>query len=183
MREVRDATVLRALAHPLRLRILGALRLDGPATASDLGRRLGESSGATSYHVRQLARHGFVEEVAEEGTARERWWRAVDRGTEWQLGTDESDELAAGRELAAQVLRLHAAWAETWLAQLHEWPAEWRTAAALGDRILKLDAPALIALGRDVEDVLERYATAPPAEEGAETVAVAFHALPLRGAP
>jgi len=71
------ATELRALAHPLRLRMLEVLR-EGPATASQLGRTLGESSGATSYHLRVLAGVGMVEEDVERGNARERWWRRPD---------------------------------------------------------------------------------------------------------
>ena len=53
--QVTDVRALRALAHPLRNRLLGQLRLNGPATASQLGRVVGESSGSTSYHLRQLA--------------------------------------------------------------------------------------------------------------------------------
>src|SRR5688500_20312710 len=60
--QVTDVRALRALAHPLRNRLLGQLRLHGPATASQLGRTVGESSGATSYHLRQLAAYGFVED-------------------------------------------------------------------------------------------------------------------------
>ena len=69
-----DAAQLRALAHPLRLQLLQVLHAEGPATASQLGRRLGESSGATSYHLRALHRAGMVEE-AEQRNARERWWQ------------------------------------------------------------------------------------------------------------
>lgn len=58
---------LRALAHPLRVQLLGLLRLDGPATASRLAARVGESSGATSYHLRQLAAYGFVEDEPGQG--------------------------------------------------------------------------------------------------------------------
>ena len=82
--QVTDVRALRALAHPLRNRLLGQLRLNGPATASQLGRVVGESSGSTSYHLRQLAAYGFVEEVEGQGTARERWWRARHRMTSWQ---------------------------------------------------------------------------------------------------
>ncbi|HZB35626.1 MAG TPA: helix-turn-helix domain-containing protein, partial [Gaiellaceae bacterium] len=60
-KQVEDLETLRAFVHPLRNRLLGALRIDGPATASELARRFDESSGATSYHLRQLARYGFVE--------------------------------------------------------------------------------------------------------------------------
>src|SRR5947208_14581598 len=68
------AAQLRGLAHPLRLQLLHVLRAEGPATASQLARRLGESSGATSYHLRALHRAGMVEE-AEQRNARERWWQ------------------------------------------------------------------------------------------------------------
>ncbi|MGO4429962.1 ArsR/SmtB family transcription factor, partial [Streptomyces sp. MCAF7] len=78
---VLDARSLRGLAHPLRMRLLGALREYGPATASQLADRLGESSGATSYHLRQLAAHGFVEDDPERGKGRERWWKSAQSGT------------------------------------------------------------------------------------------------------
>ncbi|BFO21324.1 hypothetical protein SHKM778_77120 [Streptomyces sp. KM77-8] len=62
------------------MRLLNTLRRNGPATASQLAARLGESSGATSYHLRQLAAHGFVEDAPEHGKGRERWWKAVHKG-------------------------------------------------------------------------------------------------------
>lgn len=69
-----DFASLKGLAHPLRVKILDALSVYGPHTASGLAERFGETSGATSYHLRQLERHGFVQEVADRGTGRERWW-------------------------------------------------------------------------------------------------------------
>src|SRR5437016_4542307 len=68
------AAQLRGLAHPLRLQLLQLLRAEGPATATQLARRLGESSGATSCHLRALHRAGLVEEV-ERRNGRERWWQ------------------------------------------------------------------------------------------------------------
>lgn len=70
------AAQLRALAHPLRLQLLEVLHVEGPATASQLARRLGESSGATSYHLRALHRAGMVAE-GEKRNGRERWWQRV----------------------------------------------------------------------------------------------------------
>ncbi|WP_336631199.1 MULTISPECIES: ArsR/SmtB family transcription factor [unclassified Microbacterium] len=69
-----DAGALKALAHPLRVRIYDLLSQYGPQTASSLAEQLGESSGATSYHLRALAKHDLIREVAGRGTARERWW-------------------------------------------------------------------------------------------------------------
>ena len=72
-----DATSLQGLAHPLRVQLCDQLNLHGPATATQLAARLGESSGATSYHLRQLEKYGFVEEDPDRGSGRERWWRRV----------------------------------------------------------------------------------------------------------
>lgn len=91
---------LRGLVHPIRLRLLDLLQADGPATASGLGERIGESSGVTSYHLRVLAKHGFITEDEERGNGRDRWWRAVHRTTSFTFrmpedpGTDETLEEA-----------------------------------------------------------------------------------------
>jgi DNA-binding transcriptional ArsR family regulator len=75
--EVRDVEALRVLAHPMRQRILRYLRQAGPATSTTLAQELGENSGIMSYHLRQLAQYGFVQEVAERGRGRERWWQVT----------------------------------------------------------------------------------------------------------
>lgn len=92
---------LRALAHPLRVEIMNELSDFGPATASMLAERLGESSGATSYHLRQLAKHEIIVEDEERGTGRERWWRMAPGGV--TLGGPETLETAAGREVTEQI--------------------------------------------------------------------------------
>jgi len=90
-----DLDGLKALAHPTRLRILTLLRIDGPATATTLANRLDMNTGATSYHLRHLARHGFVVEDAERGNARDRWWKAAHNST-WTKDSDFTDP--EGRE-------------------------------------------------------------------------------------
>ena len=70
-----DAQAVKVLAHPLRSRLLSALRSGGPANATDLAQRLGTNTGATSYHLRKLASVALVEETGE-GHGRERPWRA-----------------------------------------------------------------------------------------------------------
>ncbi|MFI9486834.1 ArsR/SmtB family transcription factor [Promicromonospora sp. NPDC052451] len=91
---------LRALAHPLRIRILDLLPSHGPLTASKLGEIVGESSGSTSYHLRQLAKHGFVREVEGKGTARERWWERTPGG--FSISSSGKDS-PAGRQTAEAV--------------------------------------------------------------------------------
>src|SRR5215475_15913022 len=73
---VTDPKALRALAHPIRLSLMGLLRTEGPLTATKAGELLGESSASTSFHLRQLAKYGLVEETGG-GQGRERPWRAT----------------------------------------------------------------------------------------------------------
>ena len=117
--QVTDVRALRALSHPLRIRLLGQLRLNGPATASQLGRVVGESSGSTSYHLRQLAAYGFVEEVEDQGTARERWWRARHRMTSWQaadlIAQEGGEEVQ--NEMTRQQIDQHGRVLEAWHVQ------------------------------------------------------------------
>jgi DNA-binding transcriptional ArsR family regulator len=75
--EVREVEALRVLAHPMRQRILRYLRQVGPATSTSLAKELGENSGIMSYHLRQLADYGFVQEATGRGQGRERWWQVA----------------------------------------------------------------------------------------------------------
>jgi DNA-binding transcriptional ArsR family regulator len=97
---------LRGLVHPIRIRLLWLLETDGPATASQLGRRIGHSSGVTSYHLRMLADLGFIEEDAERGDGRDRWWRTLYRrsGVTFRSPDDPGDPDTV--EVAEQYMRL-----------------------------------------------------------------------------
>ena len=99
---------LRGLVHPIRLRLLDLLQADGPATATGLGKRIGESSGVTSYHLRVLAEHGFVVEDTERGTGRDRWWRAVHRTTSFTFRTEDDPGTEETMEEAERFVRLVA---------------------------------------------------------------------------
>ncbi|TDN92766.1 helix-turn-helix domain-containing protein [Microbacterium sp. BK668] len=92
---VLDSGALRALAHPLRVRIYDILSQYGPQTASSLAERLGESSGSTSYHLRALAKHDLIREVSGRGSARERWWERPVGGVSFANG--EAVKTPAGR--------------------------------------------------------------------------------------
>ncbi|MFD6069987.1 ArsR/SmtB family transcription factor [Amycolatopsis lurida] len=92
--EIADAAVLKAVMHPLRRRIMEALGR-GPATATKLAKELGESSGATSYHLRELAKYDFVDEAPELAHGKERWWRARPRDIRWPRHSEQNDEMRA----------------------------------------------------------------------------------------
>ncbi|MGW7065777.1 helix-turn-helix domain-containing protein [Streptomyces sp. NPDC054855] len=180
-----DARSLRGIAHPLRMRLLGSLRIDGPATASQLAARFGESSGATSYHLRQLAAHGFVEDAPEHGKGRERWWRAAQQSTEFS-NTLTRDADPAVRGAAAlylhEVAALHAEALSTWVGTIHEWPEEWQSSADISDRTLRL-TPALAAeLGEKVNQLIASYRESPPKDDDpqAEHVRIHTHVFPTR---
>ncbi len=182
--DVTDPRTLRALAHPLRTGLLALLRSEGPSTASRLGQRLAESSGTTSYHLRQLAALGFVEEVPGEGTARERWWRARHRSTRWR--TEDLVDRPGGREvleeLTHQLLgrqrRMLAAHAE----QREALDPEWRDAVSLNDWALRLSPEAAAELTEELNGVLARW-RAEREEPGRPLVHVLVDLFPLSEDP
>ncbi|MFG3440327.1 helix-turn-helix domain-containing protein [Nonomuraea sp. NPDC047897] len=165
--EISDPRVLKVVAHPLRVRLLGLLRSDGPATASELGRAVGESSGSTSYHLRELARYGFIEEDPEQPDGRKRRWRSRHRYTSWDNrrmhATPEGRE-AVGIMQARQVEVLVQAMRSFDEA---DWPAEWLTAAGMSDDMVMLPAEGVCELndrmGALVHEVAARYAGHPDA--------------------
>ncbi len=98
---VLDSGALRALAHPLRVRMYDILSQYGPQTASSLAEMLGESSGSTSYHLRALAKHDLIRERVEQGTGRERWWERPEGGV--SFANPEAMNTPAGRA-ASQIV-------------------------------------------------------------------------------
>ena len=99
---------LRGLVHPIRLRLLDLLQADGPATATGLAKRIDQSSGVTSYHLRVLAEHGFVTEETERGNGRDRWWKAVHRSTSFTFRMPEDPGTEESIEEAERFIRLVA---------------------------------------------------------------------------
>jgi len=151
-----DPRALRAYAHPVRMKLVGLLRTEGPLTATRAAELLGESSGTCSFHLRQLAKYGLVEEAGG-GIGREKPWRATTTSTAWDA-TADTPELAAATGLLNTVI------AEGYFEQLMRWlearpdePPEWREAAPLGDRILYVTAGELAELSRKVRELADEY--------------------------
>jgi hypothetical protein len=156
VKRMTDPRALRALAHPLRLSLLGLLRSEGPLTATRAGELLGESSASCSFHLRQLAKYGMAEEAGG-GRGRERPWRATAMFTDVPTVTD-SPELAAASGLFRSIV------AERYYEQMVGWlearenePAEWQRAALFGDVFLYLTAAELADLGEQVDRLFDRY--------------------------
>src|SRR5687768_10348954 len=128
-----DTQSLRALAHPVRVRLMTLLRERGPSTATRVAQHLGLNSGATSYHLRQLAAAGLVEEDTERGNARERWWRSVHRATYFDpYDLPESERPASAVYLSA----LAAEYGERIRQAAHDflvYPEDWQRSGDMSD--------------------------------------------------
>ncbi|MFG2109207.1 helix-turn-helix domain-containing protein [Micromonospora chersina] len=182
-REVRlDHRQVRVLAHPLRMRLVGALRVKGPSTATTLADLLGTNTGATSYHLRQLAEVGLVVEDPDRGTGRQRFWRAAHDVTNWEASDfdDDPDARAAIDWIQGDQVRLLAGHAEQWFASQHEWSPAWRDAFGMSDSVMTIPAARLKAIEAELWAVLERHRlAADPNEPGAERVQIFLAAYPL----
>lgn len=151
---------LRGLAHPLRIRLLTSLRKEGPATASRLAERLGESSGATSYHLRQLAAHGFVEDAPERGKGRERWWQAAHQGTRLDDSVMNDPDPAVRGAVSVylhEVATFHAAELSTWIGTQHDWSREWTESSDISDYTLRLTPVLTSELVGRINELIESY--------------------------
>ena len=184
---VLDASLLRALSHPMRTQIFELLRRFGPSTATGLAERLGVNTGATSYHLRQLARHGFVEQFEPDDIApdrptagrKQRWWRmAVDQihmsGFEFLQNEDTREAVGfVLREFHADRSRRLA----NWFATATQWPAEWQRASGDMDGHLELSPKQARALADDMHALVERYRDLKPGR-GARPVDVQYAVFP-----
>ncbi|NUK05335.1 helix-turn-helix transcriptional regulator [Streptomyces lunaelactis] len=173
-----DPRSLRGLAHPLRMRLLTTLRHDGPATASQLADKLGESSGATSYHLRQLAAHGFVEDDPERGKGRERWWKSSVDGTGFSdsLFSDPDPAVRGAADLFIhEVATMHTQEVGTWLGTAREWPEKWRRTSDLSDWTLRLTPAQAGELNEKIHELIESYRDLAPDTRTEDTAQIRMH--------
>ena len=182
-----DAQSLRGLAHPLRVRLLGLLRMDGPATASGLAAVVGESSGVTSYHLRQLAAYGFVvEDDAPHASRKARWWKAAHRTTVLETLPDDDP----GTTMLVDEYFRSIAWAysdrllrfvDGIAATRDELGGAWAAVGDLSDWMLELTPEQADEVSRRVHAVLDEYRLTDPQRtraEGTERVVVQLQVMP-----
>jgi DNA-binding MarR family transcriptional regulator len=185
-----DAAQLRALAHPLRLQLLEVLRVEGPATASQLARRLGESSGATSYHLRALHRAGMIEE-AKQRNARERWWQrsaermVIPNSIPGEASEGERAELQAAHAQIESILveRDEQAMAR-WMEIRYDQPLEWQDSQWIGNFRMWATAAEVRQFVTAVLELAQELRK-PPAggADGRQEVHFTFRVLPQEPAP
>lgn len=173
-----DMESLKALAHPLRVQIFDALSVHGASTASGLAERFGESSGATSYHLRQLAKHGFVREVEGKGSGRERWWERVPGGI--AISAYELEQSPAAKAVSHLVI---GEWERNRTRVLNEFldrgfdelPEYWVKASAISTANLRLTAEQLESITERWNDFLDAELLRYRGQEGPGTRSVQFH--------
>jgi predicted ArsR family transcriptional regulator len=174
-REVADARTMRGLTHPVRLALLEALGLEGQLTATQAAEIIGESPTTCSFHLRQLAKYGFVEEAGG-GKGRTRPWR---------MTADGVSISSAGSDPATRVAHraLSRLFHERWFARLQEWldarssyPVAWQAAAESSETVIHLTAPELVEINAELQRVLARHRErlTDPARRPPDSVPVEF---------
>jgi DNA-binding transcriptional ArsR family regulator len=153
LRRVTDAQTMRALAHPVRIALLEELVFGGALTATEIGERIGESPTTCSFHLRQLAKYGFVEEAGG-GKGRARPWRLTSMGISFgNTHDDPAAEIAAGtlsRLVRERWLERYRSWVET----KGTYPREWRDATDESEYLFYLTADELKEVNRELSDML-----------------------------
>lgn len=188
-RRITDLGTLKALAHPLRMKLYRLLFVAEAATASQLAEQVDEAVSLVSYHLRKLDEHGLVEEAEPRSAdARERWWQPASQGVtvrdeDFQDAPEKvAAHLAASRLFQEQRSEMY----RTYLDERAHWGPQWSEAAYDSESLLRLTAGELAELKKDLHDVLKRYdeqgraREAAGETEGREHVALHLYGFPFR---
>lgn len=180
--ERQDAEAMRMLAHPLRIKILGSLRHEGPATSAILARRLSTDTGQTSFHLRFLAKGGFIEEMPERGKGRERWWRAASASTIWRAPSEYSTPEVV-RAMSDFERAANAVWSQLlgeYLSERAGWSPAWVDAAGSEDLWIRTTPERLSRLMEELEAAVLRCDLGDEEQPDASDVVVLLHAFPRK---
>jgi DNA-binding transcriptional ArsR family regulator len=184
LRRVTDARSMRALAHPVRIALLEELVLGGAMTATEVGERIGESPTTCSFHLRQLAKYGFVEEAGG-GKGRARPWRLTSIGFSFpDVHDDPEAEIAAG-VLSRLVHERQLGRYQTWLETRATYPREWRRAADDSEFLFYVTPDELKELNNDLTALLmsryhERLADPSQRPPGSAPVEMLVFSFPIQ---
>lgn len=154
---ITDARAIRALAHPLRVALLEAVRRDGTITATRAAELLGESPGNMSWHLQTLAKYGFIEEAGE-GRGRRRPWRVTSDVRTFETDLTDPEMVTAGEALERTFVERSFERLREWWSRRLTYPVKWRRAAFITDSIRYLTAEELAAVMSEVVAIYDRYA-------------------------
>lgn len=179
---------IRALAHPLRLELQAIVGRAGQITAADAARELGISQALASHHLRQLAKYGFVEQVAGDDHRARPWrlvstsqtWRGAHRTAQGEAATSVLEQVLAERSLSQFV---------TWLERRGQWPAAWRELSGIDQSTVYLTRQEAADLEASIAELIGRYVRERPIDDaaarpaGSVPVDVTVLTVPLGPAP
>lgn len=188
LREVNDPKTFRALTHPVRLALLEALSLEGPLTATAAGELIGESPTTCSFHFRQLAKYGFVEE-ADTGPGRLRPWKIVNVGMRWSDITEDPETSIAAKSLERMVFDRALSRLSSYMSTKASFPKVWQEAAQNVETILWATPTELEEANIEILEIFNRFrdriSDASVRPEGSLPVEALMFTYPIRlpGAP
>jgi DNA-binding transcriptional ArsR family regulator len=180
-RVITDPRAMRALAHPVRVALLEAVRRDGEITATKAAELLGESPGNMSWHLQTLAKYGFLEDTGE-GRGRSRPWRLTSASQRFESVAEEPDTEVATEALARTFLDRTFDQMREWLSRRLTYPPKWRHASVITDSVKYLTAEELAAVMEEIVAIYDRYAERDDKAkrpEGALPVRLHAHGHPL----
>ena len=177
-RVLSDIDALKALAHPLRQQLVTWLQRHGPATSADLAAEFGEDRGATSYHLRQLARFGFIEEDTGRSSGRRKYWRTIPQDVRLPRRPMEPEVALAAEEIGRQWMERADRDRTAYLSN-RETFGEFAASAMHSFGSTMLTTEELAEFGEEYIAFLKRWDREPgQAPPGSRHISVVFHAFP-----
>ncbi|MGH3472296.1 MAG: winged helix-turn-helix domain-containing protein [Nocardioidaceae bacterium] len=174
-RLLEDPLAIRALAHPIRLALQSIVSRSGRVTAAEAARQLGISQALATHHLRQLAKYGFVEQVAGDDR-RARPWQSVSPSFDFDATAASSETAAAGAILEQVSVERALSEFLDWQQRRAEWSEDWQRASGVSLHTGYLTSTELAELGREVNELVSTYMNRRPVSEGGSRVA---HAAPV----
>jgi DNA-binding transcriptional ArsR family regulator len=185
VRQVTDARVLAALAHPLRRRLMDVLKVDGPSTVSMLAERTGQAVANVSHHLKVLGGAELIEEAPDLARdRRERWWRLVSPALRWSSADFDDDPATQAVATAAASLNLErqVSLVRAWHAAGGAERAAWEDSPFSSDKWLHLTPAELAELSRQIIGLFDEWSRREIPDDGQrrEPVFVFAHGIPAQ---
>ncbi|WP_344684931.1 MULTISPECIES: helix-turn-helix domain-containing protein [Actinomycetes] len=155
-----DAKTMKAFAHPLRMAMYSYLSDQGSATATQLAKHLDESTGQTSYHLRQLEKHGLVEEDPEKGTGRERWWKPSGFSLRAEVIQGDPSQTPMAQTVIQHQMQERLQTLRRWMTHIDEEPQRWIEASVDSTHTATMSTEEMRAMRDELMEVIARHTDA-----------------------